>query len=286
MAQTAKNMIDSALLWATRFNLTDDSRLDQDAILYKLYQLRAEEIIKEYAGHENIDPNWLSDLGVISFHKVNRADDPSVICNFDIFKANTLLPQTVPLKSSEGNLDLGFYSVMSVCGKTMYYPSTMASWRYCPPEHVFNKFGWYTRINQAFYVDKIPGASSLKLRIIGILANPEEGKLINSAPIASGSIVNGTSYTVRFSQIIYMGATYQPGATFTGGATATFAGNGTVYLTTQVQAYRDIDPFPAGADMINRIEFRLLTEWFGIEKQMITDIRNDSKDDSVKVPAV
>ena len=118
--------------------------------------------------------------------------------------------------------------------------------------------------------------------MIGLLLNPLEGKIMNSAPVANGSIVSGTVYLVKYNQIIYDGVVYAPDTTFTGTLATTYGGSGIVYLNAQVQSYKDTDPFPAPGDMIRKIELEILTKEFAIEAQAVIDIRNDGVDDAAK----
>lgn len=278
MSQTKKNVIDSILILLTRFGFTDDQRYDEDWLSYKIDQVRAELIIKEYPVTNIIDPSWLSNLGLLTFHKVNRADDNSITCDCDISK--TTIPQLISLKNKDGNIDLGLYSLISPCGKTSYFFKRSSQWRYTPPEHTLSLFGYYDRMGTTLYVNKVVE----KLKSTGILLNPEDGYLVNSAPVLSGSIVTGTVYLVKYGQIIYNNIVYGPNTTFIGvsvmGApVTTFVGSGVVYLNSQVASYRDIDPYPASGEMIRMIELEILSKEFGIESQMVADVRNDSKDD-------
>ena len=276
---TKKNIIDSIMIILTRFAKSDDSRLDEDWMSYKIDQVRAELIIKEYYSTNIIDSSWLTDVGLLTFHRVNRADDNSVSCDCDISK--TFVPQTISLKNKDGNLDLGIYSLISPCGKTTYYPERMSMWRYRPCDTASSLFGHYARINTSLYVDRIVD----KLRFIGILLHPEDGYLINSAPVPSGSIQNNVVYLVKYGQIVYNGIVYKPNTTFTGlnvAGASNYQGSGVVYLNDQIQSYMDTDPYPASGDMIREIELEILTKEFGLERQMVADIRNDSKDDASK----
>ena len=121
-----------------------------------------------------------------------------------------------------------------------------------------------------------------KLSFTGLLLDPADGYLINSAPVLSGALVNGTVYLVKFGTVIYNNVVYAENTTFTANATATFTGNGTVYLNTQARAYRDTDPFPASGEMIRMIELEILTKEFKIEQSQLADINNDSADDAAK----
>ena len=276
---TKKNIIDSIFEILTRFARTDEQRVDEDWLAYKIDQVAAALKEDQYIKTGAFDTTWLVDMGLITFHKVNRADDPSITyCNCDIGKA--FVPQVISFISKDGNQDLGFYSIVSACGTTTYYPKRMFQWSYTPDTHTNALFGYYTRINTSMYTSVFKE----KLRIIGCPVNPEDGKLIESTPIASGSIVSGTVYLVKYASVIYGGVVYLKNTTFTGGATTTFTGSGIVYLNSQARSYRDTDPYPASADMIRQIELEILTKEFGIEMKMLVDVRNDSKDDAVKSP--
>jgi hypothetical protein len=285
---TKKNITDSIIEMATRFSKTDESRIDEDWLSYTIDKVRAELIIKEYQQTNIIDQTWFTDIGLLTFHQVNFADNITVDCDpvaaaCGCNVSKTTVPQFISLKNKDGNLDLGLWSVISPCGKTTYYPERMSMWRYTPECHTNSLFGKYTRINTSLYVNRVVE----KLRIVGIPLNPEDGILTSSAPVPSGSIVLGTVYRVKCGQIIYAGVVYQNNDTFTGTSVmgadiTTYQGSGFVYKNSQIAAYRDVDPYPASGDMIRMIELEILTKEFGIERQMIPDIRNDSKDDASK----
>lgn len=274
---TKKNIMDSILLLLTRFRVTKETRVDPDWLSYKIDQVAAYLKADKFAKTGVIEQTWLSDLGVIDFHKTNYADDPAVVCDCQVVKAT--IPQCISLSSRDGNNDLGIFSITSLCNSNQFYPKRMFAWRYTPKEHTNSLFSWYWRINTQLYLSDI---ETTQARIVAILASPEDGYLNNTTPVASGSLVNGTSYTVRNNQVVYAGTVYNPYDTFTAGATTTFGGTGLVYLTSVAASYRDVDPYPASADMIRQIELEILTKEFNIEKAQIADVRNDGIDDANK----
>jgi hypothetical protein len=277
MTITQKTIIDDIKNLLTKFNVTDDSRLNDNWLAYKIDQVRADLISKQFIQTEQIDPSWISDLGVVDFYKVNFADDINVsYCACDISK--TTIPQTVLLYSKSKNWDLGIYSIMSTCGKTGYYYQPLPVWRNIPTEHEYSKFGSYFRINTALYVNKLVE----KLRILAVLQSPLDGKLIQSAPIASGGILSGGAYIVSGGQVIYDATVYQPGDTFTGGVVTTYTGSGKVYLSTQAIDYRSTDPYPVSPEMARNVVLEICTKEFQIEKGQIPEVRNDSEDDTQK----
>lgn len=281
MAETKKNIIDSIFELLTKFSRTDEQAIDEDWMSYKIDQVRSELIVKQYNQTKVIDSSWLSDMGLLTCYKVNSADDKSITC--DCYISKTTIPQTISLQSQDGNLDLGLFSVTSACGKFGITSRPMYRWgSNTPSENVSSLFDYYFRIGTSMYISN---PNIQKIRVIALLLSPEEGYLKNSAPIASGSLVNGTVYYVAYSGIVYNSIFKAPGSTFIATATTTFGGAGTVYLNVQAAAWRDTDNYPASGEMIRQIELEILTKEFGIEKQAIVDIRNDSVDDALKVNA-
>lgn len=276
---TKKGIIDDITILLTKFGRTDDSRLDDDYLSYKIDDVRAVLITDRYKENKEMDSSWLQDLGMVAFTKVNYADDSSVIgCDCPISKA--FIPQILSLSLNNGNQDLGLYNVLSSCGKTGYYPYELSKWRMLTPDTERSKFHYYSRVNNALYVNKVTD----NLRIIAVLRNPTDGFVKSSLPVASGSIVSGTVYIVKYGQVVYNGVTYQPDETFTGtAATAFFTSIGKVYLDSQARAFVDTDPYPVSADMPRQIVIEILTKEFQIEKQSVIDMMNDSKDDAQKV---
>lgn len=282
VAITKKSIIDSLMLLLTKFQDTDDNRVDPDYLSYLIDKVRAQLIEKEYIDTEYIHPTWLTDLGVVDFYKVNFADDASVTyCACDISK--TTIPQTISLYNGNGNVDLGVYAIMSTCGKTKFYSRPLSTWSMLTCDHSHSKFHYFSRINSALYVNKVVK----ELRIIAILFNPEDGLLVNSAPVTSGNIQEGVTYLVKYKQIVYNGQIYAPGSTFIGAVTGntdadnvvtTYSGTGTVYLNSQaVQATLNA-PYPVNADMARDIVIEIMTKEFGIERSILPDFKNDSKD--------
>lgn len=266
------------LVILTRFAPTDDSRLDPTWLSYKFDQVREQFIIRLFQDDGVVDRTWLSDLSVQTLHNVNYADDPSVTyCCSDVSKL--FIPNVVSLRSREdGNVDLGLFSIMSLCGTTEYTLFPMTIWKSIPKEHIRSKFHYYDRINTSLYVNK----KVEKLLIRAILSHPEDGYIINSTPVTSGNLVSGTVYVVKNSQIMYNGAPIAPNSTFTATATTTFTGNGTVYLNSELQAIIDTQPYPCSGDMARMIVLEILTKEFGIEATEITDTENNSVDDTQK----
>lgn len=288
MAQTKKNIVDSIINVANRFNVTDEQRLDPDWMSYKINQVRAELVQKQYAQTQEIDRAWISPSFQLNVTETNYADNIiSISCDNKIGK--TSIPQVISLYNTDASIDIGVYSLISMCGNRFRYSfKPRQFWGYIPHESVYSKFRFYDRIGTTVFISS--GSDNIlpqKVLFTGILLNPEDGYLTNSTPVASGSLVNGTTYYVANGQIIYNGAVVAEGTTFVANATTTFITNtGTVYPNSQITQYADTDPYPASGDMIRQIEIEILTKELGIEKGQLTDVRNDSKDDSIKQVAL
>jgi len=277
MSITQKNIIDDIKNLASKFNVTDESRLNNNWLPFKIDEIRATLILNQWNSNEQLDQNWLTDLGTVDFHKVNVSDDVNVTyCGCPVSKA--YIPQILNLTPKSPNQDLGIQMISSLCGKNQYYNRPLSQWMMIPQSHTYSLFSFYSRINTALYVNK----KVSQLRIVAILARPEDGFYIQSTPIASGSIASGTDYIVKFGQVVYDSVVYDANDTFTGTSATTFSGAGSVYLENQKAVYRDTYPYPVSADMARQITLEILSKEFNIEKGQITDVRNDSKDDIQK----
>lgn len=277
MSYTKKGIIDSIMGLATKFSLTDDESIDPDWLSAQIDLVRAELIVKQYNVTGIVDMAWLTNLGLLNCYKTQPSDDNSITCSCSV--AKTTIPQVISLQSRDFNNDLGLFQVTSSCLTKTITPYPMARWGRIPSENTNSLFTYYSRVNTDLYISD---PNIQKIKVVAILLTPEDGKYVNSAPIASGSLVNGTSYKVLYGSIVYISVVYNTGATFAAGATATFTGNGKVYLNTQSSAYTDVLPYPASGEMIRQIELEILTKEFKIEEQALVDVRNDSVDDAVK----
>lgn len=277
---TKKQLIDDILILAERFSRTDESRIDEDWVGYKVEQARVSEILKEYNITKVIDQNWLVDFGIYSLTKVNFSDDPNVdFCNCDIMKA--IIPEVINLTYlGDGNLDLGL-RVISACGKTTYTFYPIETWRMIPKEHVRSMFHYYQRFGTTIYVNKIVQ----NLRFFGIPTTTEGLMIKKTLPVISGGIKSGYSYTVKGTTglVVYNGVNYLPNDTFTGTATTTFtaSGNSQVFYTNYEVEMTENDPYPVSAHLARQIVISILTTEFQIEKQQVMDVLNDSADDVV-----
>lgn len=280
---TKKQIIDSVQILATRFNLTDDSRLDPDYIGFLVEQVRATLILNEYNITGVLNPDWFIDFGLLEMTKVNIADDPIVTsCECDITKVQ--IPETVHLtKLGEGNLDLGL-KVISACGKTSYTIYPLEFWKDVPKDHVRAKFSYYDRFGTQLYTNKLANF----LRFIGIPATTQGLIIKKTLPVISGSIKSGTVYMVKGTtgNVTYNSVVYLPNQTFTGVVgvkTFTASSNSQVFYNDYQVEMTENDPYPVSTNMARDIVIEIMVKEFQIEKQQVADVINDSADDVIKI---
>lgn len=278
MSITQKNIVDDVKNLASKFNVTDENRLNNRWLPAKIDAVRSQLIYNRFGKDEIMDAQWLTDLGPVTFHKVNISDDVAVTYCGDCPVSKAYIPQTLQIPTKSVNQDLGIQMIISMCGKYNYAYRPLPQWRMITGDHTYSKFPIYARINTALYVNK----NIEQLRVVALLATPSDGYYVQSAPIESGSIVSGTEYIVKFGSVVYNSTVYEANDTFTGTSATTYTGSGKVYLEDQYATYRDTYPYPISADMARDITIEICTKEFGIERSLLTDLRNDSKDDTQK----
>jgi len=270
-----KSIVDKIQLIAQRFVQKDDDPTPDRLISNMIDDVRAQLIIRNYKNEETVDFAWLSQPFYVDFYKITVGDDPNdTFCNCNMMKAE--IPPVISLTNpNANNQDVGIFSLFSACGKYAYYPRPLQMLQNIPKDHTFSKFKYYARYNTVIYAT----GEATKLRLSPILLYPEDGFVINSAPITSGSIVSGTVYIVKFGTVVYNTVTYYANDTFTGASATTFTGTGKVYLQSQVTAFEETTDYPVGGEMEREIVLEILTKEFGIEESMISELKNDNSDD-------
>jgi hypothetical protein len=168
---------------------------------------------------------------------------------------------------------------MSACGKHKYYPYDIGLWKDIPAEHPRSLFKYYYRIDTSMYVNQ----RVEKLRMIAVLETPEDGYIIQSQPVASGDLVAGTTYVVKYKQITYNSTIIPVNGTFIAqpGLT-TYTGAGTVYLNDQLQLLTRNQPYPVSMDMARQIVIDICVKEFKIAEGEMPDVLNDSVDDETE----
>lgn len=250
---------------------TDDSRLDdsKDGFLaYKIREKRAQEIRNTYDKLKMVDPVWVQPYGIVNTTKVNSADDITAsLCKCTLGKIT--LPRVISLTNNQAQVpDLGVYSIRSVCGTHEFYYKPLTQLSYFTDDSVRSNFKYYARVMDSLYVKPY----TQQIQPFLILENPLDGFVFDTEN--KTSLVIGTSYTVYDAQIVSNGVGYAPGQSFNAVVT-TFIGNGHVRLTNPKRQFSDLDEYPMGQDMADKIVLRILTEDFQIEKSEITSKKND-----------
>lgn len=278
MALTKQHLVDDIRNLVTALTITDEAGLDENLISFWIDQARAQMIVADYNKNGIIRQEWLTDLGLVDFWKVNFADDPFVTyCNCDISKG--FVPKVVSITGEGGNVDLGLPIIESACGTQSYYQKAINLWRKLPKEHIYTKFNWYHRIDTVMYVNK----QVEKLRLVAVLETPEDGYINRSKPVESGDLVAGTTYVVKNSQITYNFVTIPVGGTFIAQAgLTTYLGTGKVYPAISLQELSRNEPYPVSSDMARNIVLDICTKEFNIARNSIPDVLNDSQDDETK----
>lgn len=283
MASITKNRILSSLRnIATDWQITDDSKYDDNLLSDLIDKVRTQLIIADYDENKIMRREWLTDLSFIKFHRVSFADDPNIIyCECDISKA--FVPKVVSFTAEGGGVDLGFPTIMSACGKKKYYKYNIDLWKDIPKEHPRALFNYYDRIDTAMYVNTQASKEGLDLRLLAVLETPEDGYIIQSEPIESGDLVAGTTYIVKYKQITYNFVTIPINGTFIAQVGLTiYLGTGSVYLADQLQQLTRNQPYPVSMNMARQIVLDICTKEFKIASSEIPDVLNDNADDEIQ----
>ena len=279
---TKQQLIDSVKNLVSDLILSDELNLDDNLISFWIDQVRAQLIIADYKQNGILRQEWLTELGFVPFWRVNFANNPDITyCNCDISQG--FVPKVVSFTAEGGNADIGLVAVMSACGTKNYYQYGMNIWKDIPSEHPRSLFNYYYRVDTAMYVNK----QVESLRLIAVLESPEDGYIIQSAPVESGDLVAGETYIVKRKQITYNFITIPIDGTFIAqtGIT-TYSGTGTVYLADQLAELSRTEPYPVGSDMARQIVIEICTKEFNIARNSIPDVLNDSQADEVKTKSV
>lgn len=270
-----KDLIWDAKIILEAAGITDESKVDEDYIGFKIDQKRAKEIRDTFKRNPVIEPVWVQDYGVFPLTPVNKAEDKTIsVCECKFAKA--VLPPVVSITDPMGNIpDLGVYSIRSVCGTYEFHYQNITKLALLHPDNaVLSAFRYFTRVGNSYYLTP----EVQKARALLILERPLDGYVLDNAYILSGSLVNGTTYEVTSGQITYNSVKYYNGSSFVATSTTTFTGNGKVQLFTQKRAMTNSDEYPMSSTMAEVVLMKLFTEDYGIQEKRITDIKNDSQE--------
>lgn len=279
---TRQEGIHDILTILTKANFTDESRIDPDYIGYKIDEKRAKEIRDSYNRNQLIDPIWIQDYGVFNTTTVNYADDKSFTF-LDCHLAKATLPPTVSFGNGLAAINnLGDHSFRSISGTEEYFfkqhSKLMDLLNDVPASHPLRKFAYYSKVGNArYFVSKNKELVPEKLRAMLILESPLDGFVFTTENVTSLTI--GAQYTVMSLQVVHNSIAYNAGDTFTA-VNETFTGLGTVQYLNQKRAMTNDDPYPFSKSQMEILILKLLTQEYGIESSKISEIRNNSQDES------
>lgn len=272
---TRKELIWDVKMILEQATISDESRMEEDYIGYKIDQKRAKEIRDTFKRNPVIEPIWLQDYGIFTLTPVNKAEDRTVsICDCKFSKA--VLPAVVSITDNMSNIsDLGTTSIRSSTGEQEFHYMNFQQLSMLHPDSVLSKMRYYTKIGNAVYLTP----EVFKARAVLILESPLDGYVLDNTYISSGSLVSGTVYEVGSGNILYNSVRYYKGQSFTANATTTFTGTGKVQLYNQKRAMTNDDPYPMSATMAEVVLMKIFTQDYGIEAKRVSDIINNSQDD-------
>lgn len=261
----------------TKSRITDETRLSNRHLGFLLDQRRAKEIRDSYKRNPVIEPIWLQDIGIFELTPVSKAEDKSIaVTNCKFSKAE--IPKVVSLMDPISNTsDLGTYSIRSASGEHQFNYMSADKINLLHPDSIMAKMKFFTKIGNFIYLTP----EIRKARAILILDNPLDGYVLENLYIDSGDLIVGTLYQVADGSIVHNSVTYQQGQSFTAAA-ATFTGNGKVQYFNQKRRMTNDDPYPMSHTMAEVVKMKILTQDFGIDANVIADIKNDSIDDAIK----
>jgi len=252
--------------------ITDESRLDEDYIGFKIDQKRAKEIRDTFKRNPVIEPIWLQDIGIFDLATVNKAEDRSVsICNCKFSKA--VIPPVVSITDNMSNApDIGTYSVRSSCGTHEFYYQNISRLSLMHPDSKIGNMRYFAKVGNAIYLTP----EVIKARAILILEKPLDGYVLDNA--YQTVIANGTTYYVASGNVTYNSVIYYKGSTFVGTSTTSFTGSGKVQYNNQKRAMTNEDNYPMSQTMSEVVLMKIFQQDYGIERQQVADLKNDADD--------
>jgi hypothetical protein len=261
----------------TKGGITDESRLNNNHLGFLLDQRRAKEIRDSYKRNPVIEPVWIQDYGIFELTPVTKEEDKSILsCDCKFSKA--VLPGIVSLMDPISNTsDLGVYSIRSSCGTYLYHQMSPAKMPLLHSDSIMSKIKYFTRVGNAIYLTPVVK----KARAFLILDNPLDGYVLDNVYVNSGDLTVGTVYAVASGNITHNSIKYQIGQTFTA-VNKVFIGLGKVQYNNQKRRMTVNDQYPMSHTMAEVIKMKILTQDFGIEANVVADLKNDSQDDASK----
>lgn len=261
----------------TAFGYTDDDKLDEDYIGYKVDEKRAKEIRDSYDRKPMIDPVWIQDMGIVEFTPINYADDKTLpFLNCQLYKAT--LPPIVSFSQSMMNKNnLGIQIFSADLSNEFYFQKFgdfVMRLKKLSDDHPAHLYQYFTQLMRSVYTTK-----GTKLRPLLILENPLDGYVLQTENMQSGTLTLGDTFEVISGQATHNGVLYIPGQTFVA-LNPFFTGTAVVQYLNQKRKMTWLDEYPLSNSQIEIVILKILTEELKIEEQQARDLRNDSQDKS------
>ena len=255
----------------SKSNKTNDFRVEDMHLASLLNNYRALMIGQEYDVTMHINPLWIQPIRNLLTTQVNTADDSTMLAQ-SICLAKVTLPPVVSMPDDLGvrRLTLGAKQ------KNIYETSPEELYGMIElNDPLLDVYNFYFKKELSYFI--YPYVETVGADLI--LANPLDGKIVQTEYVLSGNLTVGQEYKVYGGDINYNSTIYNVGDTFTCIAGyITYTGFGIVKNTMEARI-RDIrDNYPCDRAMANKMIIAVLTQEFQIEIKQVSDIVNDSQD--------
>lgn len=275
---TARAYASDIQLILQRSKVSKDSRIKLPFLISRIHDWRAKEIRDQWkrAGNDDVNPEWIQDMGTCSFTQIKSSDDPIVPVGCTHLGKLTI-PQVVSLPN-----DRGVFRVSPVDKFDPYYPIEVDRFYGIVPGSVASKFKYFFRIGTSLYISPYKEDVNLLL----LLLNPLDGYVILTENIQSGNLIftndfqSGAIYKVIEGAIVHNGVTYIQNQTFQA-VNPDYTGNGIVQFLNQKRKMTIDDPYPMSGDLAIAVAMKIWTNDFELERKEIADIVNDAQDQMV-----
>lgn len=254
--------------------LSKDFRVQRRHLEFLINSYRSKGILETFQQTKQTDPAWVQDFGKVATTKVLSSDDPQITVG-SLTLGKIEIPSLVSLPD-----DKGVYRIAGTSKQCTYYPISSAKFFELAPIICYGNYRanqhYHFRIGQSLYVHPYTAEINPQL----ILDNPLNGYQLRTHNVIE--LIPGESYTVSQGQIIHNSVSYNVNAIFTA-VNPTFTGNGKVKFTNQKIDFTIDSPYPISLTLRDYIVLNILTKEFGIEPQTISDIKPNSRDESVEI---
>ncbi|MFA6916982.1 MAG: hypothetical protein WC222_11335 [Parachlamydiales bacterium] len=253
---------------------TDDSRIVDSHLLRKILNYRSLFIIDSFLQTGTFNTQWIQRLGNKSLTSVGSADN-SNIPEGTLKFGKVTLPNVIPVGPERG-----IYRISDTQRQKQIYHTTwpMLTHMIAALDTRINLFRYYANIGDEYYI--YPYVSEVDVMLI--LDNPLNGYSFSTELIVLTDIEDGVEYFVISGTVKEVdGAVitiHSKGSSFTGSSTSVYSGDGKIREYNQIVTEAYNNEFYIDSGMAQRIVLEILTKDFAIERQSISDIVNDSQD--------